>query len=98
MKTFTVHQESHGLVDLHFTMHPCGLHVLEPPRKGSMFILTVEENTKFFNKQQIVGATVARKTYKALGHGAIRGCKLTTEDADISFKIFGPSIIKDKGN
>ena len=26
-KTFTVHRESHGLVDLHFTMHPCGLHV-----------------------------------------------------------------------
>jgi hypothetical protein len=32
--TFTVHRESHGLVNLHFTMHPCGLHVLEQPKKA----------------------------------------------------------------
>ena len=49
-KTFTVHQESHELVDLHFTMHPCGLHVLEKPKKGSMFILTVDKNKKLFSK------------------------------------------------
>ena len=105
-----MHQESHGLVDLHFTMHPCGLHVLEQPKKGSMFILTMDENKKLFSKGQIAGATEARSTYEALlcpsvedfgqiiGSGAIRGCKLTTDDADISFKIFGPSVIKDKGN
>ena len=28
----------------------------------------------------------------------IRGCNLTKEDADISFKIFGPLVTKDKGN
>jgi hypothetical protein len=48
-KTFTVHRESHGLVDLHFTMHPCGLHLLEQPKKGSVFILTVDENKKLFS-------------------------------------------------
>ncbi len=32
--TFTVHRESHGLVNLHFTMHPRGLHVLEQPKKA----------------------------------------------------------------
>ena len=66
LKTFTVHRESHGLVNLHFTMHPCGLHVLEQPKKGSMFILTVDKNKKLFSKQQIEGATEARNTYEAL--------------------------------
>ena len=28
-KTFMVHRKRHGLVDLHFTMHPCGLCILE---------------------------------------------------------------------
>jgi predicted RNA-binding protein with PUA domain len=109
-KTFTVHRESHGLVNLRFTMHPCGLHVLEQPNQGSMFILTVEENKRMFNKRQIAGATNARNTYEALlcpsiedfeaiiGSGGIRGSNLTTDDAKISFKIFGPSVIKDKGN
>jgi hypothetical protein len=41
-KTFTVHCKSHGLVDLHFTMHPCGLHILEQENAGSMFIQTVQ--------------------------------------------------------
>ena len=110
LKTFTVHRESHGLVNLHFTMHPCGLHVLEQPNQGSMFILTVEENKRMFNKRQIAGATNARNTYEALlcpsiedfeaiiGSGGIRGSNLTTDDVKISFKIFGPSVIKDKGN
>ena len=91
-------------------MHPCGLHVLEHPKKGIMFILTVDKNKKLFTKRQIAGATKARNTYEALlcpsvedfghiiGSGAIQGCKLTTEDVNISFKIFGPSVVKDKGN
>ena len=64
--TCTVHQESHGLMDLHFTMHPCLLHVLEQPKQGSMLILTVNKNKKLFSKQQIAGATKARNTYEAL--------------------------------
>ena len=94
------------------TLHyaSCGLHALEQPKKGSMFILTVNKNKKLFSKQQIAGATKARNTYKALlcpsvedfghiiGSRAIRGCKLTTDDAKISFKIFRPSVVKDKGN
>ena len=95
-------------MDLHFTMHSSGLHVLEQPKRGSMFILTVNKNKKMCRKRQIAGATKARNTYKALlcpsvedfghiiGSGAIRGCKLTMDDAKISFKIFRPSFIKDK--
>ena len=86
--TFTVHRESHGLVDLRFTMHPCGLHLLERPKRGSVFILTVEENKKLFTKKQVEAATKARNIFEALlcpsvedfgriiGSGAIKGCKL----------------------
>ncbi len=75
-----------------------------------MFILTVDKNKKLFSKQQVAGATKARDIFETLlcpsvedfgriiGSGAIKGCKLTTEDANISFKIFGPSVVKDKGN
>ena len=94
------------------TLHyaSCGLHALEQPKKGSMFILTVNKNKKLFSKRQIAGAAEARNTYEALlcpsvedfghiiGSVSIRGSKLTTDDAKISFKIFGPSVIKDKGN
>jgi hypothetical protein len=91
-------------------MHPCGLHLLERPKRGSVFILTVEENKKLFTKKQVEAATKARNIFEALlcpsvedfgriiGSGAIKGCKLTTEDANFSFKIFGPSVVKDKGN
>jgi hypothetical protein len=66
-------------------MHPCGLHVLEQPKKGSMFILTVDKNKKWFSKRQVAGATNARNIFEALlcpsvedfgriiGLGAIKG-------------------------
>jgi len=109
-KTFIVHRGKKGLVDLYFTMHPCGLHVLEQATRGSVFVVTVEDNKKMFSKRQVEGATAARNTYEALlcpsvedfnsiiKMGGIKGCKLTTDDAKISFKIFGPSVPKDKGN
>ena len=108
--TFIVHRGKKGLVDLYFTMHPCGLHVLEQATRGSAFVVTVEDNNKMFSKRQVEGATAARNTYEALlcpsvedfnsiiKMGGIKGCKLTTDDAKISFKIFGPSVPKDKGN
>ncbi len=38
-KKLTVHCKSHGLVNLHFTMHSCSLHIiLEQENAGSMFI------------------------------------------------------------
>ena len=63
-----------------------------------------------FSKKQVEGATKGRNIFEALlcpsmedfgriiASGAIKGCKLTTEDANVSFKIFGPSVVKDKGN
>jgi hypothetical protein len=107
---FLVHRSCQGLPDLKFVMSECGLHVCVGPIKGNMFIQTVEENKKPYTKAQVARATEARKYYEALlcpnstdfsnilNLGGIRGCNLTKEDADISFKIFGPSVTKGKGN
>ena len=51
-KTFTIHQKSHGLVNLHFTMHPCGLHILEHGNAGSMFVQTVEDNLQNYKNNR----------------------------------------------
>jgi len=108
--TFVVHRSSHGLPDLKFVMHECGLHLRVGPIKGNMFVQMVEENKKPYTKAQVARDTEARKYYDALlchtskdfsnilNLGGIRGCDLTKENADISFKIFGPSVTKGKGN
>ena len=108
--TFLVHRSCHGLPDMKFVMSECGLHLCVGPIKGNMFVQTVEENKKPYIKAQVARATEARKYYDALlcpnstdfsnilNLGGIRGCNLTKEDADISFKIFGPSFTKGKGN
>jgi len=108
--TFVVHRSCHGLPDLMFVMHEYGLHVLKWSDEGNTFVQTVEENKIPYTKVQVARATKARKYYDALlcpnskdfgnilNLGGIRGCDLTKEDADISFKIFGPSVTKGKGN
>ena len=35
-KTFTVHRSNHGLTDLKFEMHECGLHMLVPAVQGGI--------------------------------------------------------------
>ena len=52
--------------DLHFVIHPSGLHVLETNKVGHCFVQTVEDNLKLFKKQQISGATQARNVYELL--------------------------------
>ena len=109
LKTFTV-DCSHGLVDLHFTMHPCGLHILEHENAGSMFIQTVEDNLKLYTKQQIARETQARDLYENLlcpsiadfhniiSTGGIQGCQVTIEDVTTAMEIWGPSVTKEKGS
>jgi hypothetical protein len=64
---FVVHCSAHGLADLLFEMHPCGLHVCYPTKMGEFgFIKTVEENMKLFSKRQIAGAVQARNLYNKL--------------------------------
>jgi hypothetical protein len=109
-KTLIVHRKAHGLVDLHFSMHPCGLHILKQVEPGKMFVQTVEDNLKLYSKQQIEGAKKARAMYEMLhcpsdedffniiNQGGIRGSKVTVEDIKIAKNIWGPSVIKAKGN
>ena len=47
---FTAHRSVYGLVDLHFVMHPSGLHVLETNKMGHCFVQTVEDNMELFTK------------------------------------------------
>ena len=47
---FTVHRSVYGLVDLHFVMHPSGLHVLATNKVGHCFVQMEEDNMKLFSK------------------------------------------------
>jgi hypothetical protein len=65
--SFVVYRSAHGLPDLLFEMHPCGLHVCYPTKMGEFgFIQTVEENMKLFSKRQIAGAVQERDLYDKL--------------------------------
>ena len=109
-KTFIVHRKAHGLKDLHFSMHPCELHILEQAEAGRNFQQTVEDNLKLYSKREIAGATKARKLYEMLlypsehnffniiNSGGIRGCNVTVEDVKIAMNIWGASVTKAKGN
>ena len=107
---FTIHNSVYGLVDLHFVMHPSGLHVLEINKGGHFFVQTVEDNIKLFTRRQIAGATESRNVYKLLHCplqadinniiclGSIKGFQVTLENVDVARKIWGPSVIIAKGN
>jgi hypothetical protein len=109
LKTFTVHQKSHGLVNLHCTMHTCGLHILEHGNAGSMFVQTVEDNLRNYTKRQIAVAMQARNLYENLlcpswdnfhniiNMGGIRGCQVTVEDVKTALKIWGHLSQRPKG-
>jgi len=64
---FVVHCSAHGLPDLLFEMHPCGLHVCYPRKMGEFgFFQTVEDNMKLFSKRQIAREVWARDLYKKM--------------------------------
>ena len=66
---FVVHCSVHGLPDLLFEMHPCGLHVCYPTQMGKFgFIQMVEENMKLFSERKITEAVQARILYKKIIH------------------------------
>jgi hypothetical protein len=109
--SFTVHRTLHGLVDLHFRMHESGLHMLvRPELLGKVFVETVERNMSVYTRREVAGATKARELYEYLLYpapkdycniiqtGGIKDCTVTVEDAKRSFKIFGPHVMKGKGN
>ncbi len=102
---------AHGLPDLLFKMHPCGLHVCYPKKIGEFgFVQTVEQNMKLFSKRQISGAVQAKNLYNKLiypstadfwvivSEGGIPGCEVTLDGAKAAEVIWGWSVLKMKGN
>ena len=98
-------------MDLHFRMHESGLHILVRPELwGQAFVQTVEQNMSVYTPREIAGAKQARELYEHLIYpsvkdfyhiiqtGGIKDCPVTLEDAKRSFKIFGPHVMKGKGN
>ena len=71
---------------------------------------TVEQNMKMFTARQVKSASKARELYEmlqcpsradfdtTLRTNAIKGCQVTMDDAQVMWKIWGPSVIKLKGN
>ena len=71
---------------------------------------TVEENMKMFTDRQVKSASKAQELYEmlqcpskmdfdtTLQTNAIKGCQVTLDDAQVMWKIWGPSVIKMKGN
>jgi hypothetical protein len=102
---------AHGLPDLLFEMHPCGLHVCYPKKIGKFgFVQTVEQNMKLFSKRQIAGAEKIRNLYlkliylstadfwAILSAVGIPGCKVTLDNAKAAEVIWGWSVLKMKKN
>ena len=109
--TFVVHRSAFGLPDLLFEMHPCGLHVCYPKKMGQFrFAQTMEDNIKFFSKQQVAGAKKARELYEKLIYpsttdfraivsaGGVPGSDVTLDDMKTAVVIWGHSVLKLKGN
>ena len=111
--SFTVHRSEYGLVDLHFRMHESGLHILERPDgevSGRVFLQTVEGNRKLYTKAQCARADKAGELYELLTYpgprdfvsivkqGRIRDCSVTADDVKRFFHIYGPHVMKGKGN
>ena len=100
--TFVVHRSAHGLPDLLFEMHPCGLHVCYPKKLGQFgFVQTVEDNMKLFSKRQVAGAIKARELYEKLIYpstadfraivavGGVPGSEVTIDDVKAAEVIWG---------
>jgi hypothetical protein len=100
------------MTDLRFVEHPSGLHILEQPDgdSGATFVQRVEQNMKMFTARQVKIALKARELYEmlqcpsradfdtTLRTNAIKGCQVTMDDTQVMWNIWGPSVIKMKGN
>jgi hypothetical protein len=71
--SFYVHRTEHGLPDMHFKMHPSGLHYYDPEDMTSFqFVTTVSGNKAHFMDRQIKGAEKARNYYRILGYPSMK--------------------------
>ena len=91
-------------------MHKSGLHhYYDPSREEFSFVVTVKDNMLPYSKWQIQAAEKAKTFYDCLAYPStpdykwilqsnqIKECPLSTEDAKIADKIWGPNIAALKG-
>jgi hypothetical protein len=108
-EAFIVWREKKGLPNIMFKEHSRGLHYYDPKKKAFSFVVTVEENMKPFSKRQIIAADKARTLLAGLGFPSeadykwilrsnqVQECPVTTEDAMVASKIWGPDVPSLKG-
>ena len=108
-RMFIVHREQEGKSNMHFKMHPSGLHYYDPCDTAVIMVSTVEGNKQGFTKRQIKGAEQARALYAKLGYPSIRDfkwvvqsnqikdCPVTPQDIQVAHQIWGKDIAALKG-
>jgi hypothetical protein len=105
----TVHREEHGKPDMHFRMHPSGLHYYDPVEEALIFLQTVEENKAKFSKREVEGAATARRLYATLNYPSVPdykwavmnhhiwNCPIDVRDIKVATEIWGKNIAVLKG-
>jgi Reverse transcriptase (RNA-dependent DNA polymerase) len=106
---FIVHRSEHGMPDMHFCMHPTGLHVYHPTDDEIMLLNTVSGNLQGYTKRQVAGATLAKALYEKLAYPSIKDfewaitsnqikdCPVTTADIRTAQAIWGKDVRALKG-
>ena len=108
---FVVHREDHGLPNMTFKLHPCGLHIYDPYAQDKQlnFVQTVAGNMEGFTKREIARAEKAGVLYIRLIYPSgkdfdwavmsnqIEDCDVTPRDVEVARKIWGPNVAALKG-
>ena len=91
-------------VNVHFVMHPDGLHCHDTKNRQPTMVSTVKEESEGFSKRQFKQAKAARHFQGKVRHPStqdfksivksnlIVNCPVTAEDINRAEKIYGPSV------
>ena len=109
-RAFVVHRRSAGKPDMHFIMHPSGLHYYDPRMSDHFtFVNTVSQNMEGFSRRQVKEASVARSLYAKLSYPSwkdyrwiirsnqIKDCPVTVQNVDDAHAIWGKNVARLKG-
>ena len=108
---FIVHHQKFGKLDLYFVMHESGLHYYDPrePQQHSFAISTFRGNMEGYSQRQLKGVAAAKNLYQTLSYPSeqafrwiimankIGRCKVTLEDVNNYFRIYGKAVEVLKG-
>ena len=66
-ETLIIHQEEYGKQNMSFIMNGSGLHYYDPEDEDFLFVKSVSDNKKIYNKKQIKAAEQEMELYTYLG-------------------------------